>query len=1119
MSDKVTDWLDRIELGQYAAAFKENAIDWELLPDVDQETLKDIGVKAAGHRLRILRALSSLQDAATNTVSAHETSVFSPDVTDSNHHLAAWERQPGERRPVTMLFADIVGSTALTEHLDAEETHEVLYGAIQRMCAAVEANRGTVCRFMGDGVMAMFGAPVASERHAVDACEAALAMQRAIEEHGDTKKPNQSGLTIRVGLHSGEVVVLTIGAGENLEYDASGPTVPIAARMEQAAPAGGIYLTTATHELAIDYIEVDAVESLLVKGISEPISVFSLHRVKSTEEAGRDRTRTPFVGRRSEIVQFRGSLDLCLEAKQGQIVYLRGDPGIGKTRLVEEFSRIGAAKGIACHRGLVLPFGVGKGQDAIRSLVRGLLGVALGSGKAARQDAVEEALGAGYIAPDQAVFLNDLLDVPQPAEQQARYDAMENSTRNDGKQAVVSNLVRNISSRRPLLCIVEDVHWAEPQTLSHLAELARTVADCPALLILTSRIEGDQLDRQWLGSIGGSPFLTIELGPLRPKDSIALIGEFIDAADPLAKRCLERAAGNPLFLEQLLRNAKEGTTGNLPDSIHSLVLARMDRLEPQDKRALQAASVIGQRFDANALRQLLGNDEYDLSQLVQHNLVRVEGGSFLFAHALIQESVYGSLVKSQRHALHRDAARWFEGRDLVLHAEHLGCAEDANAPHAYLQAAQEQAAQYRLEKALALSKRGLEADPDKRDAFLLQCLQGELLRTLGLTVESIKVFRAAKDTADSAIGRCRASIGIAEGLRILEAYDELLEEVRYAEAIAIECNLFFELARVNQLRSGVYFFRGEIEACLEASTAALKYVEEEDSPETKAQILSGLGDAEYLRGRMISACRYFDECVAISREHALRRILAANLSMRADTYRYQAKHALAMADFEEAISLARDNGHLRAEMIALESDFLVDSGNLDLAAKWANRRLTLARQLGSRNLAGFSLASLARVAFANGAQHDAECFAQDAIDTIRDGGMAFLGPIALGALALITLDPDRRDAALSEAEDLLRGNSVSHNFLRFYPDAMEVCLRMKMWNEVDRCAQALEDYTAAEPLPLTDFYIARGHALARFGRGNRDATTIQQLQHLQEQATGCKLMSAVPALQAALSVI
>jgi len=218
MVDRVTDWLEQLGLGQYAEAFAENAIEWAHLPDLSHETLQAVGVKAVGHRMTILAAIASLSEEQSAAVPRDSMAA------ESHKNLAAWERHPGERKPVTMLFADITGSTALTEKLDAEETHDLLYGATQCMCEAVENNRGTVCRFMGDGVMAMFGAPAASERHSVDACEAALEMQQAIRDYvTDIEARHGSGLQIRVGLHSGEVVVLTVGEGDKAEYDASGP--------------------------------------------------------------------------------------------------------------------------------------------------------------------------------------------------------------------------------------------------------------------------------------------------------------------------------------------------------------------------------------------------------------------------------------------------------------------------------------------------------------------------------------------------------------------------------------------------------------------------------------------------------------------------------------------------------------------------------------------------------------------------------------------------------------------------------------------------------------------------------------------------------------------------------
>ena len=298
MSDRVAQWLEQLDLGRYAQVFAEQEIKYEDLTELTDSDLKELGIPL-GPRRRILKSINVLFERPHAIVSLNSITG------ESSEKLAAWERQPGERKPVTMLFADITGSTQLTEKLDAEEAHDLLYGAIQQMCEVVEKHRGTVCRFMGDGVMAMFGAPMASEHHAIDACEAALDLQEAVRKHtGDAGR-----LRTRVGLHSGEVVVLTVGDGKNVEYDASGPTVPIAARMEQAAKPGEVYITAATQALAGKRIEVEALKPVSVKGISEPVSVFALRRVRPVEEIASDVGRTRFVGRRAEISQFKSMLD------------------------------------------------------------------------------------------------------------------------------------------------------------------------------------------------------------------------------------------------------------------------------------------------------------------------------------------------------------------------------------------------------------------------------------------------------------------------------------------------------------------------------------------------------------------------------------------------------------------------------------------------------------------------------------------------------------------------------------------------------------------------------------------------------------------------------------------
>lgn len=1118
MSDGMSQWLDQIGLGQYKSVFVENDIDEDVLPELSEADLEKLGL-SLGHRKRLMRAVADMAKRPEVTLSSSIDAAAS--LGRSQSDLAVWERTPGERKPVTLLFADITGSTALTETLDPEEAHKLLYGATKLICQAVEKNSGTVCKIMGDGVMAVFGAPLASEYHALEACSAALDVQGALTNYAaDTDAEQEVKIQARVGLHSGEVVVLKVGEGDNAEYDASGPVVSIAARMEQSAKPGEIYLTGATKSLAYERVETDKLEPVQVKGISEPIRVYSLRRIKSVEESKTQKSLTTFVGRHAELNQFRGMVESCIEYEHGQALLVRGEPGIGKTRLVEEFAKTASEFGMSYHRGLVLPFGVGKGQDAIRSLVRSFIGLDHDSDQSARSRGADKTTVDKWLDPDQLVFLNDLLDLPQPTELRTLYDAMDNSTRNRGKQAVVSRLLTAASAKHPIIVIVEDVHWADAVTLSHLASLTKTVADCSALLVMTSRIDGDPLDQMWLSTTEGSPFTTIQLGPLRKQDAIALIEEFITPNNLLAKDCLERASGNPLFLEQLLRSAQEGSTESLPDSIRSLVLARMDRLTPEDKQALQAASVIGQRFNKSVLEHLLGVEGYDAQTLAAHNLVREQGSAYLFAHALVQEAVYGSLLKDKRRKLHRKAAGWFANTDLVLHAEHLGHAGDEAAPKAFLEAARDQAKQYRIDRALELVIRGLEITPVS-GSFELKCFQGEMLRSMGSTTESIQTYKRAGEIAVDGEERCRAQIGVAEGLRVSGAVDKMLEELDMAEALVGEDTSSAALIRINQLRGNAHFFSGNMKAGLEISTKSLEQARAAGSEALEAQALSNLGDAEFVRGRMLTAHDNFQQSIALCRKGGFGQSLAANMGMLGITLIFKNEFQASENVIRASIDLARRVGQLRAEMMSL--GYLgyympewLEGGELTEAKEMVIQEQELARRLGAQWFEANSYLHLARLSTREGECTEAERCANEAIAQYQKIGSATVLPMVFGALAEATNDPTQRHSALEEGESLVPG-AMGDSILHFYRDAIEACLNAGEWESVDRYANALEEYTRAEPLPWSDFHISRGRTLAAVGRDQCTDATIRELRLLRDEAKRVRLSAALPSLEKALS--
>jgi class 3 adenylate cyclase/tetratricopeptide (TPR) repeat protein len=1095
----VGDWLRSIGLGEYAAAFADNHVDASVLPTLTSGDLKELGVLSIGHRKKLLAAIAELSRAPPQR----------EDAVSAGREVSS----EGERRQVTVLFADLSGYTELTGRLDAEELHGVTSRFFAALDELIESYGGTVDKHIGDCVMAVFGAPTAHGNDPERAIRAALAIHDAVMPSVSETVGHE--LRVHIGIAAGQVVASRAG-GRGQAFALTGESVNLASRLTDVAGPGETLVAKALYQAHSDLIVGEDAGELMVKGFEQPLQVW---RVIGLREQGAGTGRRPFVGRRAELSQFEGIVSACREGGAGLAVYVRGEAGIGKSRLVDEFRRVAMARGFACHTGLVLDFGVGEGRDAIRALVRSLLGVTAGAEAGERAAAGERAIAHGLGAADQRVFLNDLLDLPQPTELRALYDAMDSGTRNRGRRGMVVDLIRRASARQPLMLTVEDLHWADAITLAYLAELAAAVPEIPVLLVMTSRIEGDPIDEGWRGATRGSPLLTLDVGPLRRQEAIALAGSSLETMSRLALACVERAEGNPLFLEQLLRNAEETTAAHLPGSIQSLVLARVDNLEPLDRRALQAASIIGQQFALEVLRHLLEAPGYTCAGLVKHYLVRPDGDDYIFAHALIWEGVYSTLLQARKRELHRRAAEWFAGIDPALCAEHLDRADDPGAPRAYLEAAEVQSAAYRPARALKLVERGLALATARRDVYELTCARARMLQDLGSIAESIQAHGECLEVAADDVERCRAWLGQASGMRITDQFDQAFEVLERAEAVAAPRGLAAELARVHYLRGSLYFPLGRIDGCLREHELARRHAREAGSAELEARALSGLADAHSMGARIKTAHDYFDQCIAIARAHGFGRIEVANRHMRGIMRYYQNDLRGAVEDTSAGAEAAAKVGQQRAEMVARAASgyILPDMGELERAKEQCEQALALARHLGARRFEASSLRHMARVIAAQGHAAEALALLDQAYALSSESGITFAGPWVLGALAVITDDPERRRWALEQGEAVLARGCVFHNYFWFYRDAIEVALKTADWAGLERSAGALERFTAAAPVPWTSFFIARGRALAALYQGRHDQATMRELRRLRDIASAAGFRSALPALERAVA--
>ncbi len=1091
----VSDWLEKLGLGRYRSAFAENDIDFSVLPQLADADLRELRVSSLGHRKRLLAAIAEL--GANPPQAAPESS----------------GRPEGERRQVAILFADLSGFTALSRSLDAEQVHELVARFTSLVDDIIVGYGGSVDKHIGDAVMALFGAPRAHDDDPLRAARAALDIHEAMARWSDG-----SGrlLEAHVGIASGEVVAGVVPRADGHDYTVLGDSVNLAARLVAAAPPGQTLLSDGVYRFLGPRGICDPLGELRLKGIDEPVRAWRLNGIGG-ETAGSN--RSVFVGREAELAQFKSLIEASQARRSGHVVYVRGEAGIGKTRLVDEMRSHAEARGFRGHRSLVLDFGVGKGQDPIRNLLQSLLDLSPTSPPEARRKAAEHLVTAGRISQQEIIFLNDFLDLPQVGEWRTLYEALDSVARSRGKRTVAAAVASHACRTAPTLIIVEDLHWADPQVLAYLAAIASALAQGAALLVMTSRVEGDPIDAAWRAACRGVPFATLDLGPLQPSEALTLAGGYLRASQRLATACVERAAGNPLFLEQLLHNAEEGSEDMIPASIQSLVQARMDRLGPRDRQAFQTAAVIGQRFDLNLLRRLIDVPDYRCDALVRNALVLPEGDDFLFAHALIQEAAYSSLLRSRRRQLHLQAAAWFADRDLLLYCQHLDRAEDSRAPAAYLAAALSERVAFRSDAALRLVDRGLEVARDDADRHALACLKGELLRDLGEIALSIATYRQAVAASPNEEALCRAQIGLAEGLRVSEGLDEALSLLDEAQKAAERHDMVLELARLHHLRGNIFFPQGRIEGCREEHERGLLQARRSGSAEAEARALGGLADAAYAQGRMRTAFENFSRCVALSREHGFGRIEVANRSMIGFSRLYLNEARQAKTDGDEAARAAALVGQPRAQMLGETMGAFACSelGEHEATKAYLERAMRLARQLKARRFEAQSMEMQARILFEEGRRTDAADLLREALSICRDAGTQFCGPKVTSALSRAVEDAAERQALLIEGQQMLARGAVGHNHLWFHRDAIEAFLAAGDAEGVIRHADALEAYVHAEPLPWSTLFASRGRCLATVLRDQVNERLVEQMKRIHAELQNAGFIPFVPQVEAALA--
>ena len=607
----------------------------------------------------------------------------------------------GERKPVTVLFCDLVNSTPLAERLGPDAMHVLLNRFFELALAKVHRYAGTINQFLGDGFMALFGAPIAYEDHARRAVLAAIGIQRALRrevgEHSDDEGATRvmaedrsandmvlAALQVRMGLNTGLVVVGSIGDNLRMDYTAVGDTTNLAARLQQLAEPGTILLSETTSRLVQGYVRVQALGPIQVKGKTAPVTAYKVLGLgpRRSSLEGDDRIFSRFVDRERELLDLQELLAQVVQG-QGQVVELVGEPGVGKSRLLYEFRQRVMGRQVTYLEGHCLSYGSAIPYLPILDLLRTHCGITEADSPEAIAQKVRIGLQDVGMDPEEgAPYLLQLLGLNVGTDRLAALspEAIKARTFETLRQMSLSG-----SRQRPLILAVEDLHWIDRTSEAWFASLVEHLVGAPIFLLVTYR---PGYRPPWLEK---SYATQLALQPLSPQDSLSMVRSVLQGTavpDPLAQVIISKAEGNPFFLEELSRAVAEQAQLRpslaVPDTIQGVLLARIDRLPEAPKRVLQTASVLGREVPLKLLTVIWedpGALEPHLLELKRLEFLNERIGAdepiYVFRHALTQEVVYESLRFARRQALHAAAGQALEG----LYVDRLEEAYDRLAYH------------------------------------------------------------------------------------------------------------------------------------------------------------------------------------------------------------------------------------------------------------------------------------------------------------------------------------------------------------------------------------------------------------------------------------------------------
>ena len=1049
--------------------------------------------------------------------------------------LASRAAIEGERKPVTVLFCDVVRSTALAEELGAERMHGLLSRFFEVAIGEIHRYEGTINQFLGDGFMALFGAPLAHEDHARRAVLAALDLRRALHDRPLEVEPGSTvPVSLRFGLNTGFVVVGAIGDNLRMDYTAVGDTTHLAARLQQMAEPGAILLSDSTADLVHGYVDLEAQGPVEIRGRSAPVPI---HRVvglgprRSPLEARGERSLSHFVGRTRELSVLRASL-FEAEAGRGQVVGIVGEPGVGKSRLLLELQHALSGRAVRYLEGRCLSFGSSIPFLPILDLVRTEVGLAEADPPDVAIDKVRGGLAEiGLDLAASTPFILHLLGLKDASDPAASPlaglspDATKTRTFDTLRQLMLRE-----SRRQPLVVAIEDLHWIDRTSEEYLASLVDSLAGA-AIMLLTTYRPGYR--PAWLDK---SYTTQLSVARLTSEDSLTLVRSVLPGTavdDPRERLILNKAEGNPFFLEELARavgdaDAASGLT--VPDTVHGVLTARIDRLAEAAKRVLQTASVLGREFPLRLLDAVWkgGALPSHLHELVRQEFLYERTASdepvYVFKHALTQDVAEATILGARRRELNALAARalidlypdrmaelaprlahhYFQAESWALACEHATCAAESAR---VVDANREAVARY--DQALIAGTRASLPVPDR---MRLHAARGSVRGALG-------DFDAARLDLETAlalgreVGDTRACADLLGALGELwgghQDYHRGLEltseAVRIAEGAGDQRALAEALFRTGLMRLNLARI-SESQRDLERAVAIFQDLGDEHGG---ARALDVLAMADGIGGRV-------DRCIERARE-ALRRcqdlgdrLSQASLMSNIGFWlswagRRHEGEPLFRQGLETAIAIGARGAEAYAHVI--EAWALEMYGAYSAALRESSMAVELARRIGHREWTAAGLHIAGRITRRCGQPARARALHEEMLSISRELGTALWTAGALGELG----------ADLVELGDDLQGDRLLQQAFEEAGEATEfaipcliartaVLIRAGRFDAALEAARRTSQLGAEYVILGLDARTQEGQALIALGRGEEGERVLRDAQ------SRARAISAAPAL-------